>query len=270
MNTPVTFRWFGVAGVAITAQGQTLAIDPFFSRPPFLRFFLGHPTPDPVLDARYLPVCDYVLVSHAHWDHLMDVPSVARNTGAIAFGSPNSCRLLALLGLPPAQIRLLRLGDHLQLGPFRVEVLPAEHGFIPFLPPGPLPHHLRPPLRVRDYRMDSCFGFLVEVDRYRLLLLTGCPRPADVVFLVPALHGAAYYRALFEGVQPAVVIPVHWDNLFRPLTAPLREHVWPTSMNTGQLARFVARFAPGAQFLKPEPFRVYDLAGLLARGPHPE
>src|SRR5207249_5512425 len=98
MRNSVSFRWLGVAGVELTANGRTLAIDPFFSRPPFKRYLFGPISPDRTLVREKLTCCDYVLVSHAHWDHVMDVPEVALHTGALTFGSPNTCRLLTLLG----------------------------------------------------------------------------------------------------------------------------------------------------------------------------
>ncbi|HMA35999.1 MAG TPA: MBL fold metallo-hydrolase [Chloroflexia bacterium] len=261
MQHPVTFRWFGVAGVAITANGQTLALDPFFSRPPYSRFLLGRPVPSRRLAEHLLPACDYVLVSHSHWDHVMDVPAVARHTGAIAFGSPNTCGLLRLHGVPAAQIRLIQAGEHLRLGSFGVEVLRASHGFVPFLGGvGPLASDLRPPLRLRDYRRDVCFGFRVEVAGYRLLLLPGRALPADVLFMLPVMRGPAYYGPFLRRVQPAVVVPVHWDNLFLPLTQPLREY----GRGTARLKQYVEHYVPGARFLKPELFRPYSLPELLA------
>jgi L-ascorbate metabolism protein UlaG (beta-lactamase superfamily) len=268
MDTSVTFRWLGVASVIISAGGETLAIDPFFSRPHYGQFLLGRPTPDRRLAEELVPYCDYVLISHSHWDHIMDVPNVVRNTGATAFGSPNSCRLLELLGTPTDQIRLIKAGDQLTLGPFKVEILPAPHGFVPLMAPGPVASDLRLPLRVRDYRMDSCFGFYVQVGGYRLLLQTNKTRPADLLFQVPARHGQTYYSKLLHRVQPAVVIPIHWDDLFRPLSKPLREHIWPTTMGLTQIKRLVEECAPGTLVIKPQVFHVYHLHELLEHHRH--
>ena len=51
---------------------------------------------------------------------------------------------------------------------------------------------------------------------------------ADVLFLgvaglqkaEPAME-AAFYRETIEKVDPKLVIPVHWDNFFSPLTKPV-------------------------------------------------
>jgi L-ascorbate metabolism protein UlaG (beta-lactamase superfamily) len=98
MTNDVAFRWLGVAGLELAAGGCTLLIDPYVTRIPFMRMWLGRVRPDRDLITRMFTRADAVLVSHAHFDHVMDVPDVVRNTGADAFGSPNACRLLSACG----------------------------------------------------------------------------------------------------------------------------------------------------------------------------
>ena len=147
MGPAIRFRWLGVAGIELSVNDQVLSIDPYLTRLPFWRVAFGRVRPNRELIAEQIQHCYFVLVTHAHFDHLMDVPDVVRNTGAVALGSANTCRLLATLGVPPAQIRLIEIGDPLALGDFRVEVLLAEHatfvGRWPFS--GPLPPSLRLP-----------------------------------------------------------------------------------------------------------------------------
>src|SRR4051812_38199205 len=92
VDNDVSFRWLGVAGIELTAGGRTLAVDPFFTRPPLRRFLFGRVASNPRLVRKHLPSCDYVLVSHSHWDHMMDAPEGARNTGAVVFRRPTRDR----------------------------------------------------------------------------------------------------------------------------------------------------------------------------------
>jgi L-ascorbate metabolism protein UlaG (beta-lactamase superfamily) len=119
LNLMMEFRWLGVAGIELRVEDCVLVIDPFFTRPPFRRLWLGRVRPDQGLIAGKIKQCDFILVSHAHYDHLMDVPEVMRNTGATALGSENACRLLALLGAPAEHIRPIRAGDQFPLGMYR-------------------------------------------------------------------------------------------------------------------------------------------------------
>ena len=100
-----------------------------------------------------------------HYDHLLDVPEVLRHSGAAAYGSPNTCQLLRLLGYPASQVHEISVGDKLSLGAFKVEVIPGQHSPIPFgwIFNGSLRPGLQPPLRVQDYRMDVCLGYCITV-----------------------------------------------------------------------------------------------------------
>ncbi len=268
MDTAVRFRWLGVAGIELRVDDQVLSIDPYLTRLPFWRVAFGRVRPNRGLIAEKIRHCDFVLVTHAHFDHLMDVPDVVRNTGAVAFGSANTCRLLAVLGVPPTQIRQIEIGDQLALGDFRVEVLPAEHvtfaGRRPFS--GPLPASLRPPLRARDYRMDGCLGYLVHVDGVRLLHCPGPAVAAEVLFVKP-LRARSAWEALLRSVRPQIVVPVHWDDFGRSLSKPVRPMVVPSGrvippLSRIDLTRFqnlVEQIAPQVKVLVPEMFRAYDL-----------
>jgi len=273
MQIAVQFRWLGVAGIEITAGDEVLVIDPHFTRFPCWRQWIGRVRPNAALTAEKVPRCNYVLVSHAHWDHLMDAPDVMRNTGAVAMGSPNACRLLALDGIPAERIRRIEAGETLTLGSFRVEVIPARHLPLPLdhLFSGPLRAGLHPPLRALDYKMDSCFSFRiraggVEFLNWRSVSTVGAV-PADVLFVSPTAR-IPFYQSLLGKVQPRVVVPVHWDDFYRPLSKPIRPMLTSTGKVFPRFKRLdidgfegtIARVAPGARVVIPEAFRVYDTA----------
>ncbi len=255
----LTFRWLGVAGVQLRAGRQVLALDPFFTRPTLAQMF--HPVqPSPSLVAERLPICDVVLVTHAHYDHLLDVPSILQLTGAVAYGSANTCRLLQLCGVPEAQVKQVHVGDQLALGAFRVEVIRGQHSWIPFsrffngnLPPG-----IQPPFHVWDYRMDECLGYRITAMGTRLLVCTHDPLQADVLFAV-AQESKSYYVKLFTEIQPRTFIPIHWDNLTRPLGRPLRRITRLGRQPLWQITLLARQLIPRVNVIIPEIFREYTL-----------
>ena len=273
MDTSLRLRWLGVAGLELSAGEETLTIDPYFTRIPMLRAWFGRVRPDSGLIAEKIERCDSVLITHAHFDHLMDVPDVVRNTGAKALGSPNSCRLLSACGVPEDKARGIRAGDALDLGSFRVDVFEAQHMKVLGFSPGILPAALKPPLRARDYRMDDDFSFLVTAGGLRLLTDPG-ERPdgavqAHVLFVFPYREDS-YYEALLPLVRPTLVVPVHWDDFFRPLSKPIRPSFkvprlaapLPRRIDLAAFSLLVGRVAPEASVLTPEIFRSYDLVEL--------
>ena len=255
----LAFRWLGVAGVELISDGQILAIDPFFTRPSLMGF-IKPVIPNAQLVAEKLPACDFVLVTHSHWDHLMDVPQLIHQTGAIACGSANTCQLLRLLGVGELQIYEVHAGEKLSLGEYIVEVVEGQHSPIPFstLFNGKLSRRLQPPLRLQDYRMDVCLGFRITSVDVRVLVCAAEPLPADLLFTV-AQEPRDYYRRMFLGVQPHSLVPIHWDNFLRPLNRPLNRFTRPGRMNLQKLTEFANQVIPQVKVTIPEIFRVYTL-----------
>ena len=269
-------RWLGVAGIELRANEQILVIDPFVTRPPLKRMLWGRVRSDTALAASTVPHGDFVLVTHTHWDHVMDVPAVMEQTRASAYGSLNTCQLLTILGVPEEHLHEIKVGDQLTMGTFQVEVFPAEHGLVlgrPFAT-GSLAANLRPPLRMLDYRMDACFSFLIESGGFRFLdwsseQVNSAPL-ADVLFVKPHLE-RAYYEALLSMVQPRIVIPIHWDDFMRPLSQPLRPMLKPPRLAFPPLARvdltafglLIKHIAPQTKVFLPKIFRLYQLSELL-------
>jgi L-ascorbate metabolism protein UlaG (beta-lactamase superfamily) len=69
MSTKVT--WLGHANLLLETSGRRILIDPFFTGNPSCPMKAG--------DAR----ADFILVSHGHDDHVGDVVSIAKRTGAM-------------------------------------------------------------------------------------------------------------------------------------------------------------------------------------------
>ena len=253
---------------------SVLLIDPFFKRPPRHNLWFGRPQADEALVAEHIQGGDYVLVSHAHFDHVMDVPAVLRLTGATAYGSLNACRLLRMHGVGPDRARVIRPGDDLGLGSFEVTVHRAQHVRLPFFTAGPLRSDPTPPLRLRDYRMDGCLSFMVRVDGVRILdwgnAQAGPVVPADVLF-IGAEWEARFYEQLLGRVRPAVVVTVHWDDFFLPLTQPMQPRYSSPRLaipplrriNLAEFRATVGEIQPRPTVLVPDPLRPYDLSALV-------
>lgn len=63
--------WLGHGGWSIEAEGKTLLLDPFLTD-----------CPTATAKADEVP-CDYLLISHGHFDHVADAAAIANRTGAV-------------------------------------------------------------------------------------------------------------------------------------------------------------------------------------------
>lgn len=272
---PLTLRWMGVAGLEFAQDGHTLLIDPMFTRPsPWQVISLRGVAPDRGLIARYIQRADTVLVSHAHYDHLLDVPEVLRLTGAQAYGSRNTGILLSRHGLGVERFTRIRVGECFTSGPFAVEVFPARHTDTPLdrWINGPLPEsidHLRLPLRLVDYRMDEYFSFRIRAGE-KTFLVGNYPARADVLLIAP-FHAPEELAQIVSGVAPRVVALVHWENFTRPLSKPQKAMLvtrrqgwagWPPlrRLDLSAFASRVEQACPGVKVIIPQMFAEMDLS----------
>ena len=232
----VQVRWLGTAGYELRAQGTTLLIDPYLTRVGLWPFLTRRIGPDPAAIARHVSAADAIFVSHSHFDHVLDVPHVASMTGARVYGSRSTAHLCRSSGVPePQVVELDARGQTVEVGPFRVRAIPSEHsrfllGRVPY--PGEIPSSCELPLRGSRYRCGQVFGFLIECGDARLYhsgsanLIDDAIDVPEVDVLLLCIAGRQATERLAERflrrTHPRRVVPMHYDNFFRPLDAGLR------------------------------------------------
>jgi L-ascorbate metabolism protein UlaG (beta-lactamase superfamily) len=239
-STGVRVTYLGTNGYLLEASDSTILIDPYFSRialtmvasnssikPNIIRITSGMNRLPKRIDA--------ILVTHGHFDHLLDVPEIARRTEAFVVASPTSCYLSQAAGTPASKALLVRAGDSVRCGGARVHVLTTIHdrifGVMPF--PGvrsSVPR--KPPRRPSDWVCGEPLAFLIEIGGKRIYVDSGgtvaalpptTAGPVDLAILgvylpdsrnrvLPALHR----------LRPRYILPSHQDDFFRPLSDGFR------------------------------------------------
>ena len=121
MNTAdLQIEWFGCTTFRVRVNGLTLFFDTWVDRPPGL--------PEVGLVSRDVSVADFVFVSHAHFDHMLGVDTIAKATGAMVVCSYEVARVLRANGVPDAQILAVSGGEPVDCGrDVRVRAYPSLH-----------------------------------------------------------------------------------------------------------------------------------------------
>ena len=261
----ITFRWLGVSGVEITLGGYTALIDPLFTHVPLRRVLFSRLQPDDGEIRGHNPHCDGLFITHAHYDHLLDAPQIARLCGAPLYGSANTCAITRRCGVAADGLRLVTPGQSVQAGPWTVMAHSASHTRLPLHGQGPAPLGT-PPYRSAQYRMDGSLSYLFEAGGRRLLAGPGvcaCAEPLDVLFCSPTT-GYEPLEALLRATTPALFVPIHWDDLFRRKDTPLPglDPTRPTRRFDLDRLLAIGRSC-GARCLLPERHRRYSLQELI-------
>lgn len=254
----VAIRYLGAGGLAIRWRGQILLTAPFFSNYGFLRVPFGRLAPDEDAIGKGMegiPPSEVgaILAGHSHYDHLGDLPIVARRHAPRAriYVNDSGLKLLAhslgsrvesLEGSLEVQVPLVdAAGRRL---PFRVRAVASEHAphFFRYLwAGGQVKRPWTKPwewLRLWHMRSGTTLAFLIDLldergeARYRIYYqdaasgdAVGVPRedatadghPYDLAVLCIASHNWVKDapQALLGRLRPRHVLVLHYEDFFR-------------------------------------------------------
>ncbi|WP_155368354.1 MBL fold metallo-hydrolase [Catellatospora vulcania] len=236
-----TLRWLGTSGWRIDVGARTLLIDPYVTRFP-TGLFTGAFDPataltvDKAAVAAHVGKPETVFVTHTHWDHFNDVPTVAATTGARVFGTLTAYHLGLASGVPAAQLSPVKGGEVLDFVDYSVEVVAALHSRnaaysmafpgVRTSPPSPAPRTIAdlPEGDTLSYQVTVTGGpsvFFMGASDFVERNLKGLNPDVAMLALPSSTATHDYVPRLIEALdRPAVVVPVHWDNFEAPLQNP--------------------------------------------------
>jgi L-ascorbate metabolism protein UlaG (beta-lactamase superfamily) len=219
--------WLGAAGFRVdTAEGATLLIDPYLSRPenaiPPLSIQLADLTP-----------IDEIFLTNGRFDHSLDTPALTEQTGAIIHAPEPVCQRLAEIGVSSHNLTSTAANESKQIGSLVWQALPS------------LVNQADSSLTLRALLYDpNCLAEVKALDHH-------CPLGAIVAYLFQAeglsvIHfgSAAWIESEISDLEPDIallpvetdpqlngsvlqlitllnpkmVIPHHWDDYYPPLS----------------------------------------------------
>jgi L-ascorbate metabolism protein UlaG (beta-lactamase superfamily) len=232
----VKLTWFGTNGWEITFGNKTILMDPWFARFD-TGFFAGKFDPttplkiDEALIDQHVKKADQILIGHGHWDHLSDIPYIAKKHGAQVIGSETHANVLRASGVPEGKIVQVKGGEYMQFDGYTIEVFPGLHSMGPtkkHAVPGHLYSVPSAPAKVGDLpEGDSLIYMLTIKEKFRIFLMstanfveraiTGLKPDVALVASIFANQIHDYTPRLFRALNyPKVVLPTHWDNFEKP------------------------------------------------------
>jgi L-ascorbate metabolism protein UlaG (beta-lactamase superfamily) len=282
-QTRLSMTHFGAAGWSITDDRTVVLLDPYLSRLRFRGRTYG-PSEAPAVPGDTRPVVDiddvppsdtatidahvrqahFVLLSHSHFNHCMDVPYIARRTGATVMGTESTANVARAGGVPEAQILTVRGGEDYEFEAISIRVIPSLHSALSakhYFQSGTIPP-VETSLRLRAYLEGGTLAYLVRLAGRQVLLfgsmnylereLEGL-RP-DVVLVAAArprreIH--RYTERLLRALgRPPIVVATHWDNQGLPFGASQDEAL----REAATFVREVKAVAPRSRVLVPRHF----------------
>lgn len=266
---PVEVTYLGVGGVLLRRGNDVVMTAPFYSNPSMVEVGLADAKLDKLrsredLVERLLPQVEDVkaiLVGHSHYDHLMDIPYIARVRApqALIYGNKTMTHILAApeAGLERGRLVALddkagtheRLGDWVHIPGARIRVMAlksehAPHSYGVKLYGGEVTRDLaRLPDDAWGWKEGRTLAFLIDflgedgvTPEFRIHYQDaasnpplGLPPQAELkvptdlaVLCVASFHEVERYpEGVLDVVKPRHALLGHWENFFRPQTEPL-------------------------------------------------
>jgi L-ascorbate metabolism protein UlaG (beta-lactamase superfamily) len=240
-NSGVSLKWFGTDGWEITFGNKTILIDPWFGRFDS-GFFAGKFNPNTPLTTdqglidKQITKADHILVGHGHWDHLADLPYIAKKTGAMVIGSETHGNVLRAAGVAEKQIVQVKGGELMQFDGYSIEVFPGLHSLGP-IKKYAVPGHLvsvpaAPPTKVGDMPEGDSLIYMITIGgKYSIFSMsTANFVERAIAGLKPdvALMASIFYTQIHDFTPrlmkalgfPKLILPTHWDNFEKPFSEP--------------------------------------------------
>lgn len=246
----VILKYLGAAGWEISDGTAVILIDPYLSRiagpaPPGggtgqavagdrRRTYGWHDVAEPDVAAidSHIQRADLVLVTHTHYDHILDVPHVALKTHAAVLGTESTQNVLRAYGVPEEQLITVRGGEDYQFAACSIKVIPSLHSPLDhkrYFSSQVAPQGMKAPLTLEQIHPEGgTIAFLIRLDGHQILAFGGMNYiEREITGLEPdvVLVGAGasrkeiydYSGRLMRALHyPAIVLPTHWDNFLLP------------------------------------------------------
>ena len=244
---------FGAAAWRITDGRTVVLFDPFFSRIRYSGKTFGTAVapvspgdkrpvygpndklvPDVETIDRHIDRADYILISHSHFNHCMDMPHIARKTGAAVVGSESTTNIARSAGVPDEQLIPVKGGEDYEFDALSVKVIPSLHSPLSrkrYFEPGTVPRGVRSPLRMMEYVEGGTLAYYIRFGVHRILVFGSMNYiEREVAGLQPTIALIAAARArldihdytarlLRNTANPPLVIATHWDTQSAPYGA---------------------------------------------------
>ncbi len=230
----MSVTWLGTAGFRIEHEGFTVLIDPYLTRASLLRCAVAPLVSDARAVDRYAPKADAVIAGHTHFDHVLDVPTIALHTGAKVFGSRSCAHLCRASGVDASQVIDVEEGSRNEpmradVGPFELRFIPSTHssfafGRIPF--PGDISDCEQVPLRTQHYKCGAVFSVDIRVAGRRIYHLGSADflegmmeRNVDLLLMCVAgwTTTQRFAPRVMGSFRPGALLLSHWDDFFSPM-----------------------------------------------------
>lgn len=231
----LSVTWYGTSCFLLEDGDDAILFDPFLTRASKLDIILFKDLKsDPVVVNKWLPLekrkkIKAIFVSHSHYDHILDVGEIQKDTTANLYGSKSTLIIGKASGINANFLKKIKINDKLKVGGFEVGVFKGEHPshFLNVtMADGPVDKNFSYPSSAFSYKMGEVFTYLVKVNNKTIFINASSAPFTDfkvkIDLMIQGLtYSSSYDEIIKKQIIPSntgVVIPSHHDDFFVKLS----------------------------------------------------
>ena len=234
---------FGTTTLLFDDGESQILFDAHFTRPSVAKFLFKKVSSDKklineMMQKHHIDRLKAIFVSHSHYDHVMDAPYIVKKTGATLYGSMTTKNIALGAGVHVSKMITFEDDHPYKIGDFKITIIPSIHSK-PNVFNNDLGEEIEKPLEnthdLTLYKEGGSFDFFIEHKDQTYLIHPSCNYikgrlkgyKVDVLYL--ALAGITkmeeknkneFFDETIKATGAKLVIPIHWDNFFKPLDEP--------------------------------------------------
>ncbi len=238
-------KFFGVSTLLFDDGKTQILIDGFFSRPSLSQVLFQKIQSQPeviqrMIQQQQLQRTQAILVTHSHYDHTLDLAELGKRLPHTKIIGSSSTLNIARGGhVAEQQLIQVQPLQAMTFDEFKITTIPSQH-----TPPSAVNNDLgeeisqplQQPARFSEFKEGHSYDYLIEYQGYTVLVKASTGAipdqlknlKVDTLFLgIAQLSRQSkefqqnYLNQTLRTLKPKVVIPIHWDDFFKPVDQPL-------------------------------------------------
>ena len=221
MNDKLKVRWYGTNALEFRHANGSFMIDPYVSRNN------KQITIPSEVDKYLTDRPDFVLMTHAHWDHLPDMPYLIKKTNTVLYASRTACNIMRTFDVPEKNLHELSYGEVIEMpGGVFVTALESRHkGSDDLQPTYDAPPSLETLTHCSNWRCGEVFSFVIELEGKTIMNIGSANihvpsmsgSDCDWLFCGISRFTPDFPDRLMRNIHFKCLIPTHHDEFTVPL-----------------------------------------------------
>lgn len=244
----IEIKWHGASCITMEDESTRVIIDPFVSRPSWFKVLTNSElTSQTDLVKRVFAEKNkkdtFILITHTHYDHVLDLGSVAKMYPKAKIIGPKNIKALGTyFKIDNNRLQIVNGGEKIVLGSFQTQAYNIEHSKLPLgisFARGEISGKGKTGFGAFDFKSKESVAYSFIHPEAKILLHPSAEgrkyshiKEADLLIVgLTSRDLSSLNDQVLSKIKAKAVLPIHHDNFFRSYEEPLTKMPFYPTLN---------------------------------------